>query len=45
MDEFTFDGAAGETVTLYLNTPNGFDITSPALLEVLAPGSGRCSGA
>jgi hypothetical protein len=44
IDEFTFSGTAGETITAFLQTPQGFLGLSPAILEVIEPGTGDVLG-
>ena len=44
IDEFTFSGTAGETITAFLQTPQGFLGISPAILEVVEPGTGNVLG-
>jgi hypothetical protein len=41
IDEFTFSGTAGETISAFLQTPQGFLGISPAILEVIEPGTGN----
>jgi hypothetical protein len=44
VDEFTFTAAAGETITAYLQTPQGYYGISSARLEVVGPGTGTVLG-
>jgi hypothetical protein len=44
IDEFTFPASAGETITAFLQTPQGFNGSGEALLEVVEPGTGAVLG-
>jgi hypothetical protein len=44
IDEFTFTATAGETIAAFLQTPQGFNGSGEALLEVVEPGTGAVLG-
>lgn len=44
IDEFTFSATAGETITAFVQTPQGFFGLGSALLEVIEPGTGDVLG-